>query len=102
VRTLKPVPPNVTQILAGRHNSLRQYPHLEARLRQRVSPEELKAALSALLRHDQMDTEAAVRLFTMMAERFRSLVKFPAEAELGMSDEQYVRSVVDSVYRQSR
>ncbi len=102
VRVLSPAPPNVTQILEGRYNSLRQYPHLEARLRQRVSPEEVQAALSALLRRDHMDTEAAVRLFAMMAERFRSLVKFPPEAELGLSDEQYVRSIVDSIYRQSR
>jgi hypothetical protein len=41
-----------------------------------------------------MNTDAAVRLFTLMAERFRGLVKFQAEAELRMNDEQYVRSVM--------
>jgi hypothetical protein len=34
-----------------------------------------------------------------MAARFREKVKFPDEAEFGLSDEQYVRNVVDSLYR---
>lgn len=44
--------------------------------------------LSSSLPGIWMDTEAAVPLFTLLAERFQSLVKLPAEAELVMSDEQ--------------
>jgi hypothetical protein len=91
--------PDVEQLLAGKFNSLRQYPHLEARLRQRVSPAEADLALRALMRRDDIDPEARVGVFREFAEHFRQLVAFPPEASEGVTDEQYVRNVVDSLYR---
>jgi len=99
VRQLKLPEPDVDQLMAGKYNSLRDYPHLEARLRQRVSPREASLALQALLRRDQMDLEARVNLFEDLAAYFRSVAAFPAQASEGIAAEQYVRNVVDVLFR---
>ena len=91
--------PDLDQLLAGKFNSLRQHPHLEARLRQRISPEEARLALQALVRRDELDPAARVPLFTELAEHFKSLVTFPAESVETLPDEQYVRNVVDILFR---
>lgn len=99
VRMLRHREPDLDQLLAGKFNSLRQHPHLVGRLRQRVSPEEARLALQALVRRDEIDPAARVRLFAELAAHFRSLVAFPAEAVEAMPDEQYVRNVVDVLFR---
>ena len=81
--------PDLDQLLAGKFNSLRQFPHLAARLRQRVSPGEAAVALQALMRRDEFDPVARVELFAELAAHFRALVPFPAEATDGIADEQY-------------
>ncbi len=101
VRTIKVAPPNVEAVLGGKYNSFRQHPHLEARLRQKVTPEEAQLALAALVRREELDTEAAIQLFKAMAQRFREKVRFPEETTFGISDEQYVRNVVDTLYRKA-
>jgi uncharacterized RDD family membrane protein YckC len=99
VRHRKLPEPDVDQLLAGKYNSLRDYPHLEARLRQRVSPPEAGLALQALLRRDQLDLKARLDLFEEMASHFRALVVFPPEACEGITAEQYIRNVVDVLFR---
>jgi uncharacterized RDD family membrane protein YckC len=99
VRAPKRNEPDLDQLLAGKYNSLRQYPHLEARLRQRVSPAQASIAMRALLRRDSLEPAARVTMFAELAEHFRALTPFPAEAVEGMPDEQYVRNVVDVLYR---
>ena len=91
--------PDLDQLLAGKFNSLRQFPHLAARLRQNVSPTEAGVALQALLRRDELDPHARVELFDELAAHFRAKVLFPAEAMDGVPDEQYLRNVVDVIYR---
>jgi uncharacterized RDD family membrane protein YckC len=95
----KPAEPDLDQLLAGKFNSLRQHPHLEARLRQRVSPDEARLALHALVRRDELDPPARVALFSELAEHFKSVVTFPPESIEAMPDEQYVRNVVDILFR---
>jgi uncharacterized RDD family membrane protein YckC len=99
VRTPSINEPDLDQLLAGKFNSLRQYPHLAARLRQRVSPGEAAIALQALIRRDEFEPAARVELFGQLAGHFQSKVDFPAEATYGIADEQYVRNVVDVIYR---
>src|SRR5437588_11807997 len=99
VRNPRLAEPDLDQLLAGKFNSLRQYPHLSARLRQRVSPTEARVALQALLRRDELDALARVELFEEIAGHFRSLVEFPPEANEGITEEQYVRNVVDILFR---
>ncbi len=91
--------PDLDQLLAGKFNSLRQHPHLEARLRQRVSPEEARLALQALVRRDELEPAARVQLFAELADHFKSLVTFPPESIEAMPDEQYVRNAVDILFR---
>lgn len=91
--------PDLDQLLAGKFNSLRQFPHLVARLRQNVSPAEAGIVLQALLRRDEFDLVARVETFSDLAAHFRAKVEFPAEATDGVADEQYLRNVVDVLYR---
>jgi uncharacterized RDD family membrane protein YckC len=99
IRNPRIAEPDLDQLLAGKYNSLRQHPHLAARLRQRVSPGEAAVALQALLRRDAFDPSARVELFGELALHFRAKVEFPAEASEGVADEQYLRNVVDMIYR---
>ena len=94
--------PDLDQLLAGKFNSLREYPHLAARLHQRVSPGEARVALQALIRRDELTAQARVELFGEIAAHLRSLVEFPPETTEGITDEQYVRNVVDILFRPQR
>lgn len=99
VRVPKLEQPDVAQLLAGKFNSLRTHPHLCAQLRQRVEPREAALALNALLRRDQLEAASRVELFRELADHFRAKVEFPADATEGVADEQYLRNVVDVLYR---
>jgi len=99
IRSPRVTEPDLDQLLAGKYNSLRQYPHLAGRLRQNVSAGEAAIALQALLRRDEFDLSDRVELFANLAEHFRAKVEFPAEATDGVADEQYLRNVVDVIYR---
>lgn len=90
--------PDLTQLMAGRFNSLRSSPHLCARLRQEVPPAEAAIALQALLRRDELDPVPRARLFAELATRFRDRVAFPEDLTEGLSDEQYVRAATDLLY----
>jgi uncharacterized RDD family membrane protein YckC len=102
IRIPKVSEPNLDQLLAGKFNSLRAHPHLEARLRQRVSAGEAAAAVQALARRDLLDLQSRIELFAEIAAHFRSKIQFPPEATDGIADEQFVRNVVDSLYRSGR
>ena len=91
--------PDIEQLVAGKFNSLRQYPHLAARLRQNVSPGEAAVALQSLVRRDEFDPVDRVELFAELAGHFRAKVQFPPEATDGIADEQYLRNVVDVIFR---
>ena len=91
--------PDLDQLLAGKFNSLRAHPHLEARLRQRVSPDEARLALQALVRRDELEPAARVTLFADLAAHFKAAVTFPPEDTDSMPDEQYIRNVVDILFR---
>jgi len=91
--------PDLNQLLEGKYNSFREYPHLEARLRQHVTPPEAQIAIQSILRRDDLESRARVGLFRDLTAYFQSIVSFPQEATDGISDEQYVRNVVEALYR---
>lgn len=91
--------PDLEMLTAGRYNSFREHPHLEARLRQRVTPAEASLVLQAVLRRDEFDADARVALFREMAERFRARVPFPPGLVEDLTDEQFVRNLLDSLHR---
>jgi len=92
------VTPDFTVLRGDKYNSLRAHSPVVARLRQAVSPSEARAAWSALMRRDELDADARVRLFADLAGHFRGLAAAPAEVAEGVSDEQFVRNVVDVLY----
>ena len=65
-----------------------------------MSPDEARLALQALVRRDELEPQARVELFAELAARYRSLVEFPPEITDGLSPEQYVRNVVDILFRE--
>lgn len=91
--------PDLAQLLQGKYNSFTEYPHLVARLRQRVSAQMARIALTALMRRDSLADGARVEVFKSIAARFKERVVFPPEATEGMSDERYVRNCVDVLYQ---
>jgi len=99
VRTGMVFQPDLDKLPGDKFNSFRQYPHIEARLRQRVWPEEARVAVLALLRRDSLDSVSRLSLFAEIAEHFRKIVEFPQAATDGLSDEQYIRNVVDTIFR---
>lgn len=99
VRQVRVREPRLDRVLAGQYNSFRQHPLIEARLRQQTTPEVAGLALGALLRRDELEPAARLRVYAGLAGHFRSLAGFPAEATAGLSDEQYLRNVVETVFR---
>jgi uncharacterized RDD family membrane protein YckC len=93
--------PDLEQLLTHKYNSLRDYPHLVARLRQRTSPHEANIALLALLRRDELDPNARVELFAQIAAHFKKIIPFPQEVIDGIAEEQFVRNVVDALVQAS-
>jgi len=94
--------PQLSETLRLQYNSLRQWPTLCARLRQRCTPQEAEAALSAVLRRDELDPEARLELFDDLARHFQAKQAFPPEALDGLSSEQYVRDVVQILFSSGR
>jgi uncharacterized RDD family membrane protein YckC len=90
--------PDLEQIAPARYNSLLAYPHLAGRLRALASPEAVGFAVRALARRDGYDPLARIELFAELAGYFRSLVTFPQAATEGLTDEQYVRSVLRVIF----
>ena len=101
VRTVETSLGDLAGAAAGgdKFNSLAHHPHIEARLRQRISPPEARIALQALLRRNSLVPARRVELFAEMADHFRSIIDFPPETTDGLSDEQYIRNVVDTLFR---
>ena len=98
IRSPRVIEPDLDQLLAGKFNSLRQYPHLAARLRQSVSPVEAAVALQALIRREEFEPAERIALFAELTAHFRARTVFPPEARDGIADEQYLRNVVDVLY----
>jgi uncharacterized RDD family membrane protein YckC len=101
IREPKIPQPDLEQILTHKYNSLRDYPHLVARLRQRTSPREANIALQALLRRNGLDPLSRVELFGQIADHFKKIIAFPQEVIDGITDEQFVRNVVDVLVQTS-
>lgn len=99
VVTPKIYEPDLDQILQDKFNSLRDYPHLAARLRQQTSQDLAGIAASALLRRDTLAPVDRLELFQAIGKRLKSLVKFPQKAVDGLSDEQYLKNAVDILFR---
>jgi uncharacterized RDD family membrane protein YckC len=101
VRTVETALPDMAGITGGndKFNSFSKYPHIEARLRQRISPDEARIALQAMIRRNSLDPDRRIELFAELSGHFRPMLDFPPEATDGLSDEQYIRNIVDTLFR---
>lgn len=93
--------PAINELITTSDNSFSSHPHLEARLRQKTSPDEARVALDALTRRNELTPENRLRVFSQIANYFREVAEFPDEITHGLSDEQYVRNVVDTLFRRA-
>lgn len=91
--------PDLELLFGGTFNSLRTHAHLAAQLRKSISPGEARLALEAVTRRAELEPSARLELYRQLAQRLHSLVAFPEETLEGMTDEQYVRNIVDLIYR---
>jgi uncharacterized RDD family membrane protein YckC len=91
--------PDLANVVGDKFNSLRQYPHLAARLRQRTSPEQAALVLETLMRWNDLDPDTRIEVVGDIAEYFRELIHFPEEATAGLPDDQYLRNIVDILYQ---
>jgi uncharacterized RDD family membrane protein YckC len=94
--------PDTEQLLAGKYNSLRDHPHLCARLVHKIAPDQRLVALQTILRREMLEAGARLELFQKLAASFKAEVPFPLETTLGMTDEHYVRNVVDVLFRSQK
>jgi uncharacterized RDD family membrane protein YckC len=90
--------PNIQPLLAGRWNSLRDYPVLEARIRQSISPTEATLLLQAIDRRDELEPSARLALYRELAADIQSRITFPAALLEELTDEQFLRGVLDSLF----
>lgn len=98
-QTRQPEPPELDQILGGRFNSLSGNLRWAARLRQETPPALANAAIEALMRREALSPEARLDVFGSLAEEFRQRAPFPGEGADHLSDEQYLRNVVEVLFR---
>jgi uncharacterized RDD family membrane protein YckC len=99
VRNEALAPPDLEPVLGARFNSMLEYRHLAAQLRQRTPPDLAALALTALLRRDQFDPDARLAVFAALSARLRELVNFPSPAVEDLSSEHYVRNAVEIIFR---
>jgi len=90
--------PDLDPVAPAKYNSLLAYPHLAGRLRSLASPEAVGFALRAVAERDRYNPAERLELFRELAGYFGSLVRFPQEALEGLSDEQFIRSVLRAIY----
>ena len=81
-----------------KYNSLRGQQSVAARLRGQTSPALAHAALQALLRREQYEPAARLALFHELAAHFHALARLAPELDEGISDEQFVRNVVEVLF----
>lgn len=94
--------PSLSDLGEKSYNSFRDHPRLEALLRQRVPPEASELGMQALRRREELEPTERARLYRRLADYFRGEVKFPEAITEALSDEQYLRNCVDTIYRAAK
>ncbi len=91
--------PDIELLQPARYNSLRDYAYLSARLRQQTSPDEALLVANAILRRDDLEPAARLKVFQSLREYFEKKARYPEEVTIGMSDEQYLRNIADTLFQ---
>jgi uncharacterized RDD family membrane protein YckC len=91
--------PDLDQIAPAKYNSLLGWPNLAARLRGAADPGAVAIAVQAVANRNSYDPLARINVFRDLAAYFRDLAPYPEAALEGLTDEQFVRSVLRVIYR---
>lgn len=97
VRHRRTVEPDLRQLFAGKHNSLREHASLSAQLRQQLPSELVGALVQAVVRRDEMEADARVAVFGEIARACRQIVPVPDAWIVSMPDEVFVRNIAEIV-----
>jgi uncharacterized RDD family membrane protein YckC len=92
--------PNVQAFNESKYNSFQIHPQLEARLRNKISAQESALIIDALWRRDELDAPARLTLFAELSQHIKSRVDFDPTLIEFLSEEQFLRNVISSIYRQ--
>lgn len=97
----EPVPgqPDLSSVLPDKYNSLRDFPLECAKLREAIKPDESQVLLDALIRRETLSPDARCEIYFELAEVVRTKVDLPQEALDGVSDENFLRNVIDILYK---
>jgi uncharacterized RDD family membrane protein YckC len=99
IREIVPGTPDLSSVLPDKYNSLRDYPLECARLRDAVSADESRMLLDALVRRDTLSPDARCDIYADLAALIHRKVQFPQAAVDGVPDENFLRNVVDILYK---
>jgi uncharacterized RDD family membrane protein YckC len=99
VRVAETRVPDLETLVVDKYNSLRECPHLAARLRKKVTADEASLLLRSLMRRDDLSPECRENVFARLADHFKAVVPYPQESLDGVADERYLRNVADVVFR---
>jgi uncharacterized RDD family membrane protein YckC len=85
-----------------KYNSLLDYPHVVNVLRQKSTPALVELALQALGRRNELGPESQLEVFGMLGAKFREVVRIPDEVMVTLTEEQFVRNVLQVVLAGAR
>jgi uncharacterized RDD family membrane protein YckC len=99
VRHPKIVEPDIDQVIPDKYNSFRECAQYCAQLKRNSTPREAGIALQAIMRREDFDPEERLQLFATLRSHFEKKARLPQEITDGLSDEKYLRNVVDILFR---
>ena len=97
-RTVKADPPDVTTLVSDKYNSFKDYPHIAAKLRNNVPPEIAALVVKALIRRQTLKPEKRISIYASLVNVLKKYAKFPQETTDGLSDERFLRNIVEVLY----
>ncbi len=90
--------PDLDQLSPIKFNSLKEQPFICSKIHKYISPREASIALNALVRRGEIDPDERVELFKELAGYFQKSLPFTKEVSGTISDEQYIRNIIDVLY----
>ncbi len=98
MRIMKISEPDLDQLSPIKFNSLKEQPLICSKIHKYVSPREASIALNALVRRGEINPDDRVELFKEIATYFQKTLPFTKDSSETISDEQYIRNIVDVLY----
>lgn len=94
--------PDLSSVVSDKYNSFRAYPYIVAKAKSKIPPAEATLLLNALLRRNTLAPASRIELYSALVEYVKRKVDFPVEAAEGLSDERFLRNIVDILYRRQK